>query len=148
MLKSHSKLKSYTGLKSGSVLKAISRMVSNSALSKKKAIGHSEKRSAEIDNDDEFYKKVWEHREHICEECGIHLGELYIDDKGRVVNRFMFAHILSKGSYPKLRRVEKNVVLLCMKDHDILDHGDKASMKINTILKDTISELYLINMEL
>jgi hypothetical protein len=82
----------------------------------------SSKALEQIKKDNEFYKEIWAEREHICEECGIHLGD--------VMNKVFMSHHLTKGSTPTLRYDKKNLNLLCFGCHQNWEFGDKKKMRI------------------
>lgn len=82
----------------------------------------SEKALTQIKKDNDFYKEIWAEREHICEECGVYLGE--------VMNKVFMSHHLTKGSTPTLRHDKNNINLLCFKCHQSWEFGDKKKMKI------------------
>lgn len=81
----------------------------------------SSKALEQIKKDNEFYKEIWSEREHICEECGIHLG--------KTLNKCFVSHILTKGSTPTLRHDKENVMLYCFNCHQRKEFGDFRSMK-------------------
>lgn len=72
--------------------------------------------------DNQFYRQIWEEREHKCKECGRFLG-----DK---LHHLFFSHHLAKGTYGKLRHDPENIDLLCMEHHTQWDFGNKEMMKI------------------
>ena len=84
--------------------------------------GPSKNAKEKIDLDTAFYKELWSERFHHCEECGKDLGSKW--------ERYMFSHILSKGSQPKLRHNKDNVNILCLECHQRWEFGNKKSMKI------------------
>ena len=57
----------------------------------------------------QVFIEIWQERLHICEHCGIYLGE---DAK---VN--YFSHIKPKSTYPELRLEKSNIELLCEDCH-------------------------------
>lgn len=89
-----------------------------------------------VKKDEEIYGILWETKAHVCEECGCGLG-----DEPR---RYYFSHILSKGAHPKLRAELKNFNILCLKDHQEWEVGDRESMKIWEKNKKVIEELEAI----
>ena len=84
--------------------------------------GPSKKAKAKIDIDTHFYEEIWGERFHYCEECHKELGDKW--------ERYMFSHILSKGSHPSLRHDKDNINLLCLDCHQKWEFGDKKSMDI------------------
>lgn len=95
--------------------------------------GISSKAKEKIDLDTEFYKEIWSERPHYCEECNGFLGDRW--------ERYMFSHILSKGSQPKLRHVKENINILCFDCHHKWEFGDKKSMDIYPINEHIIDVL-------
>ena len=87
-----------------------------------KKLGASKNVKEKIDLDTRFYEEIWSERPHYCEECDKYLGNKW--------ERYMFSHILSKGSQPKLRHVKENINVLCFECHQKWEFGDKRSMKI------------------
>lgn len=84
------------------------------------------KRKEVLSQDEDFYLQIWNDRPHTCTECGCYLPNW---NQGKV-NKMYFAHILSKGAFPKFRRNKDNIILLCADHHSQLDHGDKTKMRI------------------
>ncbi len=111
-----------------------SRKVSNKKIEK---ISHSPKKvnktQVKIDEDEEFYLECFKLSNHICEECGIQLPTEFRDDKGRVIARWRYSHILPKSIYPELRHDTSNINHLCLIHHIQWDHGDKTVMNIYEI---------------
>ena len=75
----------------------------------------------------ELFKRVWQKRKHKCYVCKKNLG---YEPK-----TFYFAHILSKGAYPRYKFLEDNIVLLCREHHYQFDFqgtkDDKLFDKLN-----------------
>jgi len=69
-----------------------------------------------------YYKKCFEASNHICENCGTSLGEVWKPE--------FVAHIISKGTNTALRYDERNNIILCFACHFKFDHQDKTRMKI------------------
>jgi hypothetical protein len=84
--------------------------------------GPSKNVKEKIDLDTSFYKEIWSERPHYCEECDKDLGGKW--------ERYMFSHILSKGSQPRLRHNKENVNILCLECHQSWEFGDKKAMRI------------------
>ena len=51
-------------------------------------------------------------------------------DLGDKWERYMFSHILSKGSNPAFRHDKDNINILCLECHQVWEFGDKKSMGI------------------
>lgn len=97
-----------------------------------------------IKKDEEFYEKVWNSKEHNCEECDRFLGDEFRDDNGKVIDRFRYSHILPKGGrYGQFRHRLENMNLLCLDCHQEWEHGIKEDMKIyvkNIIIMEDLYE--------
>lgn len=66
----------------------------------------------------ELFIEIWKERPHYCNNCCRWLGN---EPKAH-----FFSHIKSKGAYPELRLVKKNIELLCIDCHYIWDFGDRG----------------------
>jgi ribosomal protein S27E len=95
--------------------------------------GPSKNVKEKIDLDTKFYEEIWSERPHYCEECDKSLGSKW--------ERYMFSHILSKGSQPKLRHVKANINILCLECHQKWEFGDKKSMDIYPVNEQIIDIL-------
>jgi len=95
--------------------------------------GPSKNVKEKIDLDTKFYEEIWSERPHYCEECDKSLGNNW--------ERYMFSHILSKGSQPKLRHVKSNINILCLECHQKWEFGDKKSMDIYPVNEQIIDIL-------
>lgn len=73
--------------------------------------------------DAKFYEKVWNEREHYCENCGKFLGDYFRDEKGKLICLFRYAHIITKTKYPLLRHNSENLMLLCLDCHTKFDNA-------------------------
>lgn len=89
----------------------------------------SSKALEQIKKDNEFYKEIWKEREHICEECGIHLGD--------VMNKVFMSHVITKGSEPRLRHIKENIFLLCFNHHSYYEFQDQKTMNIYNKAQET-----------
>lgn len=68
-----------------------------------------------------FYKWIWQHRPHYCEECMKpleHYSATYV------------SHILSRGAYPEMAYDARNINILCFNHHSKWENGDRESMRI------------------
>ena len=90
----------------------------------------SKKGRLQIKEDEATYEKVWNFKIHVCEECGIHLGDDFRDYEGRVNNKAFYSHIITKGSDNSLRDNIKNFNLLCPDHHRMWEYGDRTQMNI------------------
>jgi hypothetical protein len=66
----------------------------------------------------------------LCSECGKAITNRFRDNSGRVVARYQYSHILSKGAFPEYRHNPLNFNILCMDDHQQWETGDRKSMRI------------------
>ena len=100
------------------------------------------KRAKTYRNDQAFFESVWDEREHVCAECGVHLGDN--------MSLYFMAHILSKGAYPSFRHDPRNIVILCPSHHNQMDaqhdgktrHELKIWEEIEEIREELIREYY------
>jgi len=87
-----------------------------------------------VKKDEETYEKVFNNADKLfnfvrCEECDLLLTTSFRDKKGKVNNRFMYSHILTKGAFPEHRHNEENFLLLCRDCHNRYEFGDRSNMK-------------------
>lgn len=68
-----------------------------------------------------FYKWIWEHKPHICEECMKPL---------RDYSAVYCSHILTRGAYPEMAHDVRNVNLLCFEHHQCWENGERELMRI------------------
>lgn len=71
------------------------------------------KNSGELD----LYVEIWAERPHVSFITGKPLGAF---------NICFFAHVLPKGTYPELRLLKENIILLLFAEHSLLDQGTRA----------------------
>ena len=67
------------------------------------------------------FREIWNEREHICSNCGLHLGN--------DARSFYFSHIKPKGKYPELRLDKNNIELLCYECHYARDFQTKEKFE-------------------
>ena len=67
---------------------------------------------------------------HLCEECGVFVGDVFETDSGQVLNRYKYSHILPKSHYPQFRHDVRNMNYLCMDHHNMWHSKDRSLMKI------------------
>lgn len=68
-----------------------------------------------------FFKWVWEHKPHYCEECL------------RPLNKFAAincSHILSRGAHPEMAHDARNINILCPEHHNQYEFGNRENMRI------------------
>lgn len=101
-------------------------------LTTKKVIKKQVKRTIiKINLDEEFYQQCFDSCiDHCCEECGKLLPDIFRDDKGKVINKSRYSHIVAKSIAPQLRHDIKNINHLCFNCHFKWEFGDKKSMRI------------------
>ena len=68
-----------------------------------------------------FFRWVWEHKPHQCEEC---LKPL------RNYSAVYCSHILTRGSHPETAHDARNINILCFEHHSLWENGDKTKMRI------------------
>lgn len=80
-----------------------------------------------------FYKWVWKHSNHYCEEC---LKELPCYSATYV------SHILSRGAHPEMAHDPRNVNILCFKHHEMWESAvTRKRMQIFERNEKTINQL-------
>lgn len=99
----------------------------------KKLFGHCEIGRGDIPAANQrFFKWVWNHKPHYCEECL------------RPLNRFAAiycSHILSRGAHPELSHDVRNINILCAQHHNQYEFGDREKMRIFAKNQQTIEKL-------
>lgn len=68
-----------------------------------------------------FYKWVWVHKPHYCEET---MRPLYN------YSATFISHILARGAFPEMAHDPRNVNVLCWRMHERWEHGDRERMRI------------------
>lgn len=68
-----------------------------------------------------FFRWVWEHKPHRCEEC---LKPL------RNYSAVYCSHILTRGAFPEMAHDARNINILCFEHHSCWENGDKTKMRI------------------
>lgn len=81
----------------------------------------------------ELFMQIWAKRKHLCDLCGKFLGH--------EPKTFHFSHIISKGSEPKGRLDEDNIMLNCLPCHTAWDHGDPKQLANYDMAKQRKQEL-------
>lgn len=68
-----------------------------------------------------FYRWVWEHKPHICEETMRPLREY---------SSVYCSHILARGAHPEMAHDPRNINILCAEMHAKWENGDRHLMRI------------------
>ena len=84
-------------------------------------------------NNGKFYKWVWQHRPHICEECMKPI---------RTYSATHISHILTRGAHPEMAYDPRNVNILCKTHHDMWEDATRRfGMRILERNNETIDRL-------
>ena len=70
---------------------------------------------------EKYYRWVWKHKKHVCEECLKPLGDY---------SSVYISHILTKGSYPEMAHDPRNNNILCFDHHNLWENGNRESMRV------------------
>lgn len=81
---------------------------------------------------EKFYRWVWDHKPHICEECMKPLNGY---------SATYVSHILSRGAYPEMAHDPRNCNVLCFHHHAQWENGNRETMRINRSNQNLISKL-------
>lgn len=68
-----------------------------------------------------FFRWVWKHKPHICEETMQPLHNY---------SAVYCSHILTRGAYPEMAHDPRNINILCFEAHNRWENGDKQNMRI------------------
>lgn len=68
-----------------------------------------------------FFRWVWNHRPHICEETMRPLANY---------SAVYCSHILSRGAFPEMATDPRNINILCLEAHTRWEHGNRETMRI------------------
>lgn len=85
-----------------------------------------------------FFRWVWEHKPHICEETMQPL---------RNYSAVHCSHILTRGAYPEMAHDPRNINLLCFEMHNKWENGKREEMRIfkkNEKIIETLKKEYSI----
>lgn len=63
----------------------------------------------------EFFRKIWDKRQHRCESCGNPLGT--------EIKSYFFDHLLEKSDYPEYQFYDSNIFLCCLECHSLKTSG-------------------------
>ena len=73
-----------------------------------------------------LFMAIWASRPHVCFITGEPIREFNVS---------CFAHILAKGSYPKFRLYDKNIMLVTKQAHYEYDNGDRGAPEFAHVMK-------------
>jgi 5-methylcytosine-specific restriction endonuclease McrA len=62
-----------------------------------------------LDKDEEMRIVIWAASAHVCQNCGVHLGNKF--------KKWNFHHLLPKAKYPQFRHTPEVIILLCLTCH-------------------------------
>lgn len=80
-----------------------------------------------------FFRWVWEHKTHRCEECMRDLPEY---------SAAYCSHVLSRGAHPEMAHDPRNINILCFRHHESWEHATtRESMRIYAANVALIEEL-------
>ena len=68
-----------------------------------------------------FFRWVWEHKPHQCEETMRHLANY---------SAVYCSHILTRGSHPEIAHDPRNINILSFESHNRWENGDRENMRI------------------
>lgn len=85
-----------------------------------------------ITEHEKFFRWVWEHNMHYCEEC---LRPL------RQYSAVYCSHILTRGAHPEMAHDCRNINILCFAHHSQWENGNRQSMRIFAKNEKTIEKL-------
>ena len=71
--------------------------------------------------DGRFFRWVWQHKPHRCEETLQPLEEY---------SAAYCSHILTRGAHPEMANDPRNINILCLPMHERWGHGDRKRMRI------------------
>lgn len=86
-----------------------------------------------------FYRWVWEHKAHRCEEC-LRPLEHY--------SATFVSHILTRGAHPAMAHDPRNTNILCLSCHNEWENGKREAMRIypkNKARADALKKEYYQN---
>lgn len=84
------------------------------------------------DGNERFYRWVWEHKQHVCEETMRPLHEY---------SAVYISHILTRGAHPELAHDPRNCNILCGQMHNKWEYGKRSEMRIFERNKRVIEQL-------
>lgn len=84
------------------------------------------------EENEKFYRWVWNHKPHICEETMRPLPNY---------SATFVSHILTRGANPEMAHDPRNVNILCFEMHNKWENGDRKGMRIYAANARRIEEL-------
>lgn len=87
----------------------------------------------------QLFKQIWDKRLHES-----YISETFLGDEMKAQ---FFAHVIPKGSYPKFKLYEKNIVLLTFEEHILWDH-QRDKIRANKIWLKKWEKLFLLEEKL
>ena len=99
--------------------------------------------------DEETYELVY--RQHMndgsyqCENCDMPLDPRFRDEEGRIVQRFRYSHILSKGAYPMHRHNPLNFNFLCFNCHQLWEFGGEKGRRSMRIFMKNVNIIMILH---
>lgn len=85
-----------------------------------------------------FFRWVWAHKPHICEETMRPLREY---------SAVYCSHILTRGAFPEMAHDPRNINILCFEAHNRWENGDRQRMRIyakNVVTIERLKQEYAI----
>lgn len=70
---------------------------------------------------EKFFKWVWAHKPHYCEETMRPLSQY---------SATYCSHILTRGAFPEMANDPRNINILCLEAHNRWENGDRQNMRI------------------
>ena len=98
---------------------------------KQKEVKKRSKQGASIaSQDDKFFRAIWKKRPHRSEVSDEPLGDKF--------SAVFMSHVLPKGSFPKFRHLDENIVLMTFEEHRDWEHGkqdDKWKERFKSVIE-------------
>lgn len=90
---------------------------------------------------EKFFRWIWEHKPHYCEECMRPLPEY---------SAVYCSHILTRGANPEMAHDPRNINILCFEHHNMWEHATtRGKMRIypgNTRIIEKLKQEYNIEL--